>query len=141
MGRVALALCLLMTLPCEAQMYKCVDERGVTHYTDKPRPDCKGSPVDIRPIPSTSGKPAARSGDLAGQDADFKRRQIERAQAQAKDKTALDQRCSRLRREESWLSYSGRITQTDAQGQRVFVDDAARDARLAQVREQLRLCP
>ena len=122
-------------------MYKCVDERGVTHYTDKPRPDCKGSPVDIRPIPSTSGKPAARSGDFAGQDADFKRRQIERAQAQAKDKTALDQRCSRLRREESWLSYSGRITQTDAQGQRVFVDDAARDARLAQVREQLRLCP
>ncbi len=122
-------------------MYKCVDERGVTHYTDKPRPDCKGSKVDIRPIPSISGKAATHSADLAGQDADFKRRQIERAQAESKDKTALDQRCSRLRREESWLSHSGRITQTDAQGQRVFVDDATRDARLAQVREQLRLCP
>lgn len=141
MGRVVLALCLLMTLPCEAQMYKCVDERGVTHYTDKPRPDCKASQVDIRSIPSISGRAAPADRDLAGQNTEFKRRQIEREQAETKDKAVLEQRCASLRREESWLSYGGRITRTDAQGQRVFMDDAARDARLAQVREQLRLCP
>ena len=122
-------------------MYKCVDERGVTHYTDKPRPDCKGGQVDIRPIPSISGKAAPGSRDLAGQDAEFKRRQIEREQVEAKDKEALGQRCARLRREESWLSSGGRITYTDAQGKRSFIDDAARDARLVQVKEQLRLCP
>lgn len=138
----ALALLLLfVALPASAQMYKCVDERGVTHYTDKPRPDCKGNPVDIRPIPSISGKGAPASRDLASQDADFKRRQIEREQAEAKDKATLDQHCSRLRREESWLTHSGRITRTDAQGKREFIDDAARDARLVQIREQLRLCP
>ena len=122
-------------------MYKCVDERGVTHYTDKPRPGCKGGKVDIRPIPPISGKAAPHSADLAEQDADFKRRQIEREQAESKDKTALDERCSRLRREQSWLSHSGRVSQTNAQGERVFMDDATRDARLAQLKEQLRLCP
>ena len=138
----ALALLLLfVALPASAQMYKCVDERGVTHYTDKPRPDCKGGKVDIRPIPSISGKGAPASRDLASQDADFKRRQIERDEAQAKDKAALDQRCARLRREVSWLSHGGRITYTDAQGKREFIDDAQRDVRLGQLREQLRLCP
>jgi hypothetical protein len=122
-------------------MYKCVDERGVTHYTDKPRPDCKGGKVDIRPIPSISGKGSPASRDLASQDADFKRRQIERGESEAKDKAALDQRCARLRREESWLSHGGRITYTDAQGKREFIDDTTRDTRLGQLREQLRVCP
>ena len=122
-------------------MYKCVDERGVTHYTDKPRPDCKGGQVDIRPIPSISGQAAPAGRDFAGQDVEFKRRQIEREQAETKDKAALAQRCTRLRQEESWLSYGGRISRTDAYGQHVFVDDATREARLGQVKEQLRLCP
>ena len=124
-----------------AEMYKCVDERGVTSYSDKPRPDCKGGQVNIRSSPSSSGQGVPPARDVAGQDADFKRRQIEREQAETKDKAVLERRCASLRREESWLSYGGRITRTDAQGQRVFMDDAARDARLAQVKEQLRLCP
>jgi hypothetical protein len=138
---LALVLMLLVALPAWAQMYKCVDERGVTHYTDKPRPDCKGGKVDIRPIPSISGKGSPASRDLASQDADFKRRQIERGESEAKDKAALDQRCARLRREESWLSHGGRITYTDAQGKREFIDDTTRDTRLGQLREQLRVCP
>jgi len=52
---IALGFLLAAAFPAAAQMYKCVDERGVTHYTDKPRPDCKGGKVDIRPIPSLSG--------------------------------------------------------------------------------------
>ena len=136
-----MSLLLLAAFPAWAQMYKCVDERGVTHYTDKPRPDCKGGAVDIRPIPSISGKSAPASRDVAGQDADFKRRQIEREQAEAKDKAALDQRCARLRQELGWLSYGGRITYTDAQGKQTFIDDATRDARLVQIKEQLRTCP
>jgi hypothetical protein len=122
-------------------MYKCVDERGVTTYSDKPRPDCQGGKVDIRPIPSVSGKTTSRSSDVAGQDADFKRRQIEREHAEARDKAALDQRCTTLRQEQAWLAHSGRIYYTDAQGRPVFVDDAAREARLGQVKEALRGCP
>ncbi len=65
-----------------------MDERGVTHYSDHPRPGCKGGPVDIRPIPSISGavlKPPP-APDLPRLEADFKRRQIEREQSEAKAK-------------------------------------------------------
>jgi Domain of unknown function (DUF4124) len=141
MKPLALALLLAAAFPAAAQMYKCVDERGITHYTDKPRPDCKGAKVDIWPIPPVSGQSAPSSRDLAGQDAEFKRRQIEREQAETKDKAALDQRCARLRQEESRLSYGGRIAYTDTQGKRAFMDDATRDARLVQIKEQLRGCP
>ena len=137
---IAFALLLLAASTAAAQMYKCVDERGVTHYTDKPRPGCKGGAVDIRPIPPVSGQAAPGSRDLAGQDAEFKRRQIEREQAETQDKTALDERCARLRQEESFLSHGGPLSHTDPQGKRTFMDDATRDARRVQVKEQLRLC-
>ena len=141
MRPLALLLLLLAAVPAWAQTYKCVDERGVTHYTDKPRPGCSSKPVDIRPIPPVSGKESPGSSSLAGEDAEFRRRQIQREEAEAREKAALQQRCARLRREQSWLSHGGRITQSDAEGRRAFVDDGARDARLAQVNEQLRVCP
>ena len=122
-------------------MYKCVDERGVTHYTDKPRPDCKGGKVDIRPIPPVSGKAAAGSRDVAGQDADFKRRQIEREQAEAKEKRALETRCARLRQEHAVLASGVRLSKVTNEGERVYLDDATRDARLAKLKEELRGCP
>lgn len=141
MKLLALGL-LAAALPAYAQMYKCVDERGVTHYSDKTRPGCKGGAVDIRPIPPVSGKAAPpAAGSLAGQDADFRRRQIERGEAEARDKEALAQRCRKLRAEQGWLTSGVRISRTDAQGNRVYVDDATRDARIAQLKEELRTCP
>jgi uncharacterized protein DUF4124 len=37
-----LAILLLASGPAAAQLFKCVDARGRTHYTDKPLPGCKG---------------------------------------------------------------------------------------------------
>ena len=136
-----LALALLAALPAAAQMYKCVDERGVTHYSDKPRPGCKGGEVDIRPIPPISGSIAPANRDLAKQEAEFSRRQIEREETEAKAKEAREERCARLRQEQNWLSFAGPLSHTDAQGRPDYVDDATRDARMAKVKEQLRLCP
>jgi hypothetical protein len=141
-GRLAVALLLFATYPSHAQMYKCVDERGVTHYSDKPRPGCKGGKVDIQPIPPVSGKVAApRSTNVPQQDADFKRRQMEREHAEAKDKAALEQRCARLRQEHATLASGVRLGKISAQGERAYLDDATRDARLVKLREELRGCP
>jgi len=137
-----LALCaLFLAFPAYAQMYKCVDERGVTHYSDKPQPGCKGGKVDIQPIPPVSGKVAPRPADVPRQDADFKRRQNERERAEAADKAALEQRCARLRHEHAWLSSGTRIGKITHQGERIYMDDASRDTRLLQVKEELRGCP
>jgi hypothetical protein len=122
-------------------MYKCVDERGVTHYSDKPRPDCTGGKIDIRPIPSVSGKEAPRPTDVPREDADFKRRQMEREHAVAREKAALEQRCAKLRQEHAVLASGVRVGKITAQGERVFLDDATRDARLVQLKEELRGCP
>ncbi len=149
--RSAALVLLLAAFPAAAQMYKCVDARGVTHYTDKPLPGCKGGPVNIRgqpPIaepaapasPSAPAAPAAKP-DAAREDADFKRRQIEREQAETREKSAAAERCAVLRQEQSFLSQGGRIGKLNEQGERVYMDDAARDARLAAVREELRGCP
>ena len=64
--RIAFLIVLLgVCLPAAAQMVKCVDERGRTHYTDKPEVDCKtakGSTVIApapAPAPKNAPKPAA----------------------------------------------------------------------------------
>ena len=122
-------------------MYKCIDERGVTHYTDKPRPGCKGGAVDIQPISPASGKIAPRSEDLAGQEADFRRRQIERERAAEKEGAAQARRCGPLRQEHARLSSGRRIARVSPSGEREYLDDAVREKRLAELRDQLRGCP
>lgn len=140
--RAAWALLLLVALPAWAQMYKCVDKNGVTHYTDAPLPGCRGGEVDIRPIPSISGTDMRpRDEDFAQQDADFKRRQNERAQAQAQERAALDARCKSLRQENAILSGGRPLSRINEQGERVYVPDQVREQRLAQVRDALRACP
>jgi uncharacterized protein DUF4124 len=143
MTRLAAAAALMLAWPAHAQMYKCVDERGVTSYSATPRADCKGGKkVDIQASPPISGGSVApRSANVPQQDADFKRRQIEREQAEAKDKTALGERCARLRSEQSMLTSGMRVFKTNERGERVYIEDATRDARLAALKEEMRGCP
>lgn len=141
MKALLLAIALAWAAGVQAQMYKCVDERGVTQYSDKPRPGCKGGPVDIRPIPSISGSLSERSDDFAREDADFNRRQNERERAAAKERAELQARCRALRQERARLSSGRRLAQVNDQGERVYLSDEVRDQRLAKVRDALRTCP
>jgi hypothetical protein len=127
----------------QAQMYKCVDAHGRVVYADKPQPGCKGGAVDIRPIPSVSGQgvtPPAKA-NTAEQDADFKRRQIERERQEGLDVAAQQERCQRVRQEIAWLSAGTRISRINDAGERVFMDDQAREQRLAMLRQASRGCP
>lgn len=138
-GIVVLAA-LLLPAWAHAQMYKCVDERGVTTYSDKPRPGCKGGAVDIRPSPPLSGQVQPRSEDLSREDADFKRRQLDRERAAAKEQAAVDKRCRALRQEHARLSSGRRLSQVNAEGERVYLPDHVRNQRLDQVSAALRAC-
>ena len=142
--RLLAAAALLALLPsANAQMYKCVDARGVTFYSDKPQPGCKGDKVDIQPIPSLSGQVASppAPSSTAQQDADFKRRQMERERQDSFEKSAQAERCQRVRQEIAWLSAGTRVSRITDSGERIYMDDAARDARLSQLRQQVRGCP
>jgi hypothetical protein len=142
MKRIFFVLALLLSMPCAAQMYKCVDKKGVTHYTDAPLPGCKGGEVDIGPLPSVSGaQTPRREEDFARQEADFRRRQNERAQAEASLRATLETRCRALRLEHDRLSSGRPLARIDADGERVYLPDELKDERLAQVRDAMRACP
>jgi len=131
---------LLLALPAQAQMHKCVDERGVTHYTDKPRPGCQGGEVDIRGQEPISGKVAPGKEDLGAAERDFQRRQIQRGgeeAAEAKRQREQARRCVSLRSEAQRYSAQRRIATTDAKGERLFMDDAAREAKIAQLNAEI----
>jgi hypothetical protein len=124
-----------------AQMYKCVDEKGIAYYGDYPRAGCKR--VSIKPIPSLSGKDASGATiDYRMQDAEFRRRQVERAQAEQEAKEDLARQCGPLRAEAGRLMSGGRvIARVTDNGEVIYVDDDARDRRLAELRQALRKCP
>jgi hypothetical protein len=120
-------------------MYKCTNERGVVQYTDKPMAGCKE--VDIRPSPPISGTLQAPAEDLSKQDAEFRRRQIERERSASAAQQAHAQRCTELRREYSMLATSRRVVRMNEKGEREFMDDAVRERRLADLQRDLSGCP
>jgi hypothetical protein len=127
-----------------AQIYKCVDERGVTHYSDKPVSGCRGKEVDIQPSPPMSGKVQAGDQDTARANAEFNRRRIERERAELDEKAARDaqlQHCAELRTEVGRLSNGRRVVEKRGEnGERVFMEDDAREKRLVELRAQLQSC-
>ena len=137
--RLLAALVLAATLDAHAQLYKCVDEQGKTRYTDKPADDCKQTA--IKGSPPISGALRERHDDLGAEERDFKRRQMQQQADQTKEQQALAQRCARLRQEHALLGGGRRIVKIDAKGERLYMDDAARDQRLAQLESELRNCP
>ncbi len=112
MRTLALTVLLLGCAPAYAQMYKCVDARGVTHYSDKPLPpSCKGGAVKIRATPPTgTGGPSVPAA--AGTAAD------------------LNRRCARTAQEYTRMQSARRDGKPDEN----------RDQRLEELREQARGC-
>ena len=139
---LAALVLLAIALPAQAQMYKCVDERGKAYYRDQPGSGCK--PVDIRASPPISGAMHERKPDLASQDAELKRRLLERdaaAEQERQARAAQEQRCASLRRSQNILASGVPIVNYNDKGERVYMEDAARERRRAELAEQLRSCP
>jgi hypothetical protein len=135
---------LAVPLFASGEMYKCVDERGVTSYSDKPRPGCKGGKVDIQGSPPITGRVQEPQRDGAQDDAAFKRRQIERERAENTEmraRDALQQRCANLRSELGRLNNGRRLAETTPSGERVYMDDQTREQKIAQANADLRGCP
>jgi hypothetical protein len=124
----------------QAEMYKCMDARGKSSYADQPGPGCKQ--VDIQGSPPISGKLQGSSAPAGAQeDADFKRRQIDRERAEELEKAAEVKRCTALRREVAQLAPGRRYSQINDRGERVYMDDDTRDRRLAELNANMRGCP
>ena len=138
--RLAFAFALLVpALPGWTQaMYKWVDEKGVTHFSETPPPgDRRAEKVTPRVTPP--GNPSAY--DPHGwktREAESKKLKVDRglqdqADAQNREKRAVA--CERAKSRIAFLQNTHRIHRDNPDGTRTFLDDAQREAEIARTRE------
>jgi len=123
-----------LAAPVQAQVYKCVDAKGVTQYADKPCPG--GREVDIRAQPPISGKLNTHGTDLGTAESDFQKRQQDRRRADEKEAAIAAERkkrCAAAQAEHKRWIEVGRVRVADAKGERRYMDDEERAAKIAQL--------
>lgn len=139
-----------------AQQYKWTDRNGRVQYGDSPPPGVQATPLRVpsgaaapTPAPAAKkddGKPAAKAGPPtpAEQEAEFRRRQIEAQKEQEKlaqasrEAAVRKDNCERAQEYLRTLESGQRITRTNAQGEREFLDDAQIGREKAQARDKVR---
>jgi hypothetical protein len=125
-------------------MYKWVDEKGTTHFSESPPPEgskTKATKVEPKVIPP-SAPDAAKSRDnpeaWKAQEAEFRRRQVERGQREKADgmeKAEREAACDRARRRVAFLQNTHRIHRDNPDGTRSYMTDAERDQEIGHARD------
>lgn len=160
LATVAAALVAVYAVPASAQ-WAWRDESGRTVYSDRPPPaSVKTDQILRQPSAQSFGAPSVQNaaapegkGDardapkgpktLAEREQEFRKRMQENADAekkQADEQARNEQRsaeCDRMRGYLKALEDGQRVARTDAQGNREFLDDAARAKEVARVRDGL----
>ena len=144
-GRGAkLALALVFLLPALAAgqtMYKWVDEKGVTHFSQEPPPDAKTEKKATKVTPKVtppSGGGAYDPNAWKSKDAEARKRGVERgqaAQAEAKDDASRAEACERARNRLALLQTTAPIFKTNPDGSRTYMEDKTREAEMARAKE------
>ena len=141
-----LVLAFAFTGNAPGAIYKWVDERGVTHYSEKPPQGPKPTEVPIRsqPAPATTQGSQSTSKSWQELEADFQRRRVEQEEKRSK-KEALDQTserrqtCMQARHDLHILDQERPVYSVNEKGERVYVEDKNRGElreRLRQIAEQ-----
>lgn len=134
-----LAALLFPAASAQAQVYKWVDAKGVTHYDDKPPENVKSKEVPLR---GAAAAPApAPAGDAAWQEKEraFKQRQVERNDAEAKkaqEQAKLAAQCQKAGVNLADLKATGRVFNRNEKGEREFLTDKERDSLIAARQEE-----
>lgn len=143
---LALGLVLLaLAVPARAQtMYKWVDEKGVTHFSEHPPPDerserkaSKVTPKVIAPANPSAYDPNA----WKAREAEARKRQIERGTAEKAEARGNEQRqvaCNRARGRLSMLQNTQVIYRDNPDGTRTFMEDKQREAEMQRARDAIR---
>jgi len=92
---------LALALPAQAQMYKCVDARGKTQYSDKPIPGCRTEKTIAAPPPPAAAPAPAPVAKAKPKSAP---KPVAKAQTETTPPEQLAARCKTLREEREWLN-------------------------------------
>jgi hypothetical protein len=137
---LALAFALLASGASAQTMYKCVDARGTTRYTDRPEPGCKGKEVNIQGQPPISGTLTPKTEDFSNSERDFQRRRIDEErvrEAQKNTEAKREQQCAQLQSELSRLQSGVRLVRPDDKGGYEYVEDEERNQQAERLRAEI----
>jgi hypothetical protein len=135
-----LAFAMLVSSPASAQVYKWVDEQGVTHYGERPPQGQKATPVTATP-PSGAGSSQANpqsSQDWRDRDIEFQKRRIQREQQEEREALAAktrQQRCNAAKDDLRRMESVARLYDLNEKGERVYLDDAEKKAEIDRARQ------
>lgn len=137
-------LALAMAQMTQAGVYRWVDKDGTVHFGDQPPVDVKQK-TEIKPPPKAGVVPAT-SATPAVQDAEFRKRQADRAEHEKKSATAekakadKEERCRKMKTSVDEMQSGIRLYDYDKSGQRYYLDEqqvakARADAKSAYAKE------
>jgi len=133
----------LLAGEAQAQVFKCVDAKGKTVYSQTPCPaGSSASVLGTKPPPAPAepaakddaakgepAKPAAKDAKPLTPEEAFQKRQQERTEAdkkaaeQAAEAQRKQEECRRAREQVAQYDMGGRIARIDDKGERYFLDD------------------
>ena len=127
-------------------MYKWVDDKGVTHYSESPPPDDvtakKATKIDIKPTaPSEPGKVfnwKQKEQDSRTQNVQKVQEDREREAKEAQVTAQRKQLCQEALRQVNFLSQQVPVYSVNDKGERVYVEDDVRATRIADAQEKMR---
>lgn len=144
---VILAVLIALFSPhAAAQIYKWVDEKGVTHYSSTPPATANARTLPGTPAPSPADAEAARARARSlideARHADAERRRLdaldEEARAnRARDADARTAACGRARQQLAVLEAQHPVFRRDESGNRVYLEDRLRDGEIARQRAEV----
>jgi len=150
-GQLLLATVLIgCAIPTQGQqVYKWVDDKGVTQYTTTPPPSGKAQTIRTQPA---AGQSPPETKSWKDQEIEFRARQVERAEAdhkqqqmdkRAKQEAALRREsCVEAHRDAQNLQQPRPIYALNEKGERQYLDDKQRAEALRKVKEFIaRECP
>lgn len=125
---------LVMSAGAHAQLLKCVNKDGRVEYANQCPPGSKEQSTGIKstaPAPAAAPSGAAGQKSLAERDAEFRKRQMEKQEAEAKEAKKAAEDTQRKRACEDARAYlknlqaGNRVVKYDPKtGERIFLEDA-----------------
>ncbi len=125
----------LLAAPVHAELYKWTDGEGKVHYSDQP------PTVEAQTIKASSSGQAATTSEatqsLNAKEQEYQKRRKDAEDARAKAEKEAEQarikreNCDKARNNLATLQNKARVYTTNAAGQRVYMDDSARESALA----------
>lgn len=130
----------LAALGASAQtMYKWVDEKGVTHFSEYPPPDGNKNArkIEVKPIPSDR----AASDNWRQREQESKqlraRKGAEEEGARKQEEAQRAQACRAAQRKADTMKNYARVFRLDEKGERVYYEEKEREAALADAQRDM----